>query len=127
MFEIVVAVLLVLITVLYFAFSSKASKAKEPEVTNNTSQNKAETIKNVVEEKNEKIVDNKSILINSFREGKDLRHPFCTKDGKYIFFHDDKRIYLGLINNLVEKNPKFLTKTIEQDLIADASFSEDKK
>jgi len=73
------------------------------------------------------ISDNKNYILNSFREGKEMRNPFVSKDGKTILFHDEKRVCLCYLTNLEEKNPKFISKTVEQDTISDASYSEDKK
>jgi hypothetical protein len=75
----------------------------------------------------DKFVDAKSIMINSFKEGKILNQPYITGDGKTMLFHDSKRIFLCNLNSFTEKNPKFLSKTIEQDVICDASYSSDKK
>ena len=74
-----------------------------------------------------KLVDTKEYLLNSFREAKDLMNPFISRDGKTILFHDDRKIFLGFLNNFEEKNPKFLSKSVDHDVISDASYSEDKK
>lgn len=153
--ELIAAFVLIALTVIYFLTRSKRSE-KEEKISNknkhksNTtnkvqekvqetpSQSNTKSTSTVPKEENKKstrislsdpskIVDPKSILLNSFREGKELRNPFTSIDGKIILFHDDKHIYLSFLNNFVEKNPKFLSKTVEQDVITDASFSEDKK
>lgn len=153
MIELIAAFLLIALTVIYFLTRSKRSEKEEKKSNKNKHKS---NIPNKVQEKVQetpsqsntkstssnpkemmstrttlsdasKIVDPKSILLNSFREGKELRNPFTSIDGKIILFHDDKHVYLSFLNNFVEKNPKFLSKTVEQDVITDASFSEDKK
>ena len=157
MIEFIAAFILILLTVLYFLTRNKKVKGekedggkksnKNKSKTNtpssssstNTSKTTASSLKTApsaleVEKKESlividktKIVEAKSLIINSFREGKDLRNPFASIDGKTILFHDDKHIYLSFLNNFTDKTPKFLSKTVEQDVITDASFSEDKK
>ncbi len=153
--ELIAAFVLIALTVIYFLTRSKRSEKEEKKSNKNKhksnttnkvqekvqetpSQSNTKSTSTVPKEENKKstrislsdpskIVDPKSILLNSFREGKELRNPFTSIDGKIILFHDDKHIYLSFLNNFVEKNPKFLSKTVEQDVITDASFSEDKK
>jgi hypothetical protein len=157
MMELIAALLLIALTVIYFLIRSKSKGGKEkdekkssknknksnfPVSSNGKVQEKSpqSIIKSTasIPAKNEnnnitlisdqsKIVEPKSILLNSFREGKELRNPFTSKDGKIILFHDDKHIYLSFLNSFVEKTPKFLSKTVEQDVITDASYSEDKR
>jgi hypothetical protein len=155
MIEFIAAFILILLTVLYFLTRNKKVKGekddkksnKNKSKTNtpssssstNTSKTTASNLKTApsapeVEKKESlividktKIVEAKSMIINSFREGKDLRNPFSSIDGKTILFHDDKHIYLSFLNNFTDKTPKFLSKTVEQDVITDASFSEDKR
>jgi hypothetical protein len=156
MIELIAAFLLIALTVIYFVTKSNSKKGNEKEdKKSNKNKNKSHTTNKVQEKVQEipsqskiksnscipndenkkntlisdpsKIVDPKSIVLNAFREGKELRNPFTSKDGKIILFHDDKHIYLSFLNNFVEKNPKFLSKTVEQDVITDASYSEDKK
>ncbi len=136
MLEYMIAVILILLTILLFLFFRKGEEAQTNTRTKKEEKNKSSTlVKNQpqLETKStstiprEKFVDPKSCLINSFREGKDVCHPFITRDGKTILYHDEKRIFLCNLNSFSEKNPKFLTKTVEQDVICDASYSQDKK
>lgn len=153
--ELIAAFVLIALTVIYFLTRSKRSEKEEKKSNKNkhksNTTNKVQETPSTPSQSNtkstpsnpkegtrtsrtslslsdpSKIVDPKSILLNSFREGKELRNPFTSIDGKIILFHDDKHIYLSFLNNFVEKNPKFFSKTVEQDVITDASFSEDKK
>jgi hypothetical protein len=140
MIEFIIACIIILLTAVYFI----STRGKQEEVVDNKKHQKAENKKstvniekttpnsNIPEAKeisidSSKIADNKSLLLNSFREGKEMINPYISKDGKTILFHDDKRISLCYLNNFEEKNPKFLSKTVEQDVISDAAYSEDKK
>jgi hypothetical protein len=148
--EFILAIVIIIATLIYFLYSRSGSsestiKPGKKNKANNTSTDKTlentgkinQTRQNtstiVKPEQNEKsldkslIVDKKSSQLNSFREGKEMRNPYVSKNGKIILFHDEKKISLCFLNDLEEKNPKFISKTVEQDVISDASFSEDKK
>ncbi len=130
MMEYLVAIVLIVLSLVVFRFFRGGSSPQSADKINTTSKKtpieKENTVKTAAVP-NEKIIDPKSFMINSFREGKDLIHPHITRDGKSILYHDEKRIFLCNLNSMREKNPKFLTKTVEQDVICDASYSQDKK
>ena len=129
MLEYVIALILILGTLLFFMTRAKKEETPKPKSHKQEKEvtKKPEIKKEEISVDKTKIADHKSFLINSFKEGKDLMDPFSTQDGKTILFHDDKKIMLGFLNNFEEKNPKFLTKSVEQDVICDASYSEEKK
>jgi hypothetical protein len=142
--EYIIALIFILFTILIYNFFKKDTNnyvsTSSKQITTNKIDNKSASklpevnkINNSNENSNpilnyqDKYVDAKSIMINSFKEGKILNQPYITGDGKTILFHDSKRIFLCNLNSFSEKNPKFLSKTIEQDVICDASYSSDKK
>ena len=135
MIEYLTAVVLIIVSLLIYRLFKSNGQEKDikknipkKNVSESTlHKNKLTPEEKFVEIPKEKYVDAKSLLINSFREGKDLQHPHISKDGKSILFHDEKRIFLCLLNSFHEKNPKIYSKTVEQDVICDASYSEEKK
>lgn len=130
--EYLIAIIIVSLTVIYFLFLRKKEepkpKCKKENKTKETpAPVKKEEEKKTIDIDTSKIVDNKALLISSFREGKDMRNPLITHDGKTILFHDDKKISLCFLTNLEEKTQKFISKNVEQDVISDASYSEEKR
>jgi hypothetical protein len=137
--EYIIAGVLILFTLLIYKFFRKEPNTQESNLNTDKSNKKinSKPLQNDANKSGtsalshldyqDKIVDGKSIMINSFKEGKILNQPSITGDGKTILFHDSKRIFLCNITSFSEKNPKFLSKTIEQDVICDASYSSEKK
>ncbi len=136
MIEYIIAFAIILITFIYFTFSrsststtdntAKNNSKKDTKSKNNAKNNDKNTT-NDTSKTQTKSVDNKSYILNHFREGKVMQNPYVSSNGKTILFHDDKRICLCYLDSILQKNPKFYTKTVEQDVISDASYSEDKK
>lgn len=136
MLEYIIAFIIILITLVYFLLPQKEethkSKRAKSEAKKETKEKEIVKTTPKVEVKEisldkSKIADNKSYLLNTFREGKEMRHPYISKDGKTILIHDEKRLSLCFLNNFEEKNPKFISKNVESDVISDAAYSEDKK
>jgi WD40 repeat protein len=75
----------------------------------------------------EKLFNSKEFIINSFKEVKDLKNAYVIDGGKAILISDEKRILLAYLTSFNEKNPKFISKSVEQDVIADVAYSETKK
>jgi len=69
---------------------------------------------------------NKDHLVNHFREVKNLSNVYIySSSGKVTFlFSDEKRILLGYLTNLNDKNIKFISKSLDQDVVCDLAFSE---
>lgn len=133
--EYIIAFILIIFVTLYLLFRNKntsdapqsTSKQTKKEETKKEETKKVDNITKTedIKEVNPKVVNNKDYLIQSLREGKELRNPKVSTDGKVIAFHDDKRIIICLLNNFLEKNPKFISKSVEQDVICDVAFSEE--
>jgi WD40 repeat protein len=125
-------VLIILVTIFIILINynnSDKTSAKPPtkptikeENINNDKKDKADENKKL---NDPRVVNNKEFLIQSFREGKELKNPKISQDGKAISFHDEKRVILCLLNNFSDKNPKFISKSVEQDVVCDVAFSED--
>lgn len=150
--EFIIALVIIVLTLLYFLFfkgekKQETSKPKKVEQKPQIKQEKKEQtvvrpkevivekvqesvqhVPKIIEEDNsDKNVNLKEHMKYSFREVKDLRNPYISPNGKTILFSDEKRILIGFINNFNEKNIKFTSKSIEQDVITDISYSEEKK
>ena len=131
--EFLIAVILIILVTIFIIFinynNSDKTSAKSPtkptikeDITQTDKKDKTDEIKKI---NNPKVVNNKEYLIQSFREGKELKNPKISQDGKAISFHDEKRVILCLLNNFGDKNPKFISKSVEQDVVCDVAFSED--
>jgi hypothetical protein len=142
MLEYIIAFIIILLTLIYFTTrKTEETVDKSPILLKNKklkaeleAKNAKATIeksknppKEVITIDKSKLVDLKTHTINQFREAKDLINPYITSDGKTILFHDDKKVFLGCLNTPDEKNPKFMSKSVESDTISDASYSEDQK
>jgi hypothetical protein len=130
--EIIIAILLIATTVIFFIMR-KGSKVEDEPVQNKKIQHKPiETTQEKPKPKQEilenlQTCDNKESLLNSFREVKDMRNLRFLEDGKCFIFCDEKRIIIGQVVNFTEKNVKFISKSIEADTISDLVYSKSKK
>lgn len=120
MIEYVITFILIASAIIFFILKS----GSKPNITIEEKEEKKIEMTPMI--KKEEPTNNKESLLNSFKEVKELRNPKVYSNGKVLLFSDEKRIVFGYINNLKEKNPKFFSKSVEQDIISDISYSEDK-
>jgi WD40 repeat protein len=122
-------VLIILVTLFLILRNQKQTETPSKTFTKTTKKQevkKEETVSKTQDiRENSKVVNSKDYLINSFREGKELRNPKISTDGKVIAFHDDKRIILCMLKNFHDKNQRFISKSVEQDVVCDIAFSEE--
>jgi hypothetical protein len=123
--EIIIALILIVLTALFFIFRKES---KDNIVQETPIKAKEVEMKNVVEEKpNFKIYNPKESLLNSFRKDRDLKNGYIYENGKYFLFYNEKSIFFGIFNNLVEKDPRIMSKNADHDVICDAWYSVEKK
>lgn len=133
--EYIIPIVIIVITIVFFMTkkNEKPTKSKSKSKTPIPKENKTPNLTKPVpepeqdEESKDRIVNNKDILLNSFREVKELKNPFISKDGKTLLFSDEKRVLVGFISSFIDKNIKFLSKTIESDVVSDLAYSDEKK
>lgn len=128
--EYLIAFVLIILVTLFLILKNQKHTEIPPKTstktTNKQEEKKEEKVnKSLDTRENVKVVNKKDFLINSFREGKELRNPKISTDGKVIAFHDDKRIILCMLKNFYDKNQRFISKSVEQDVVCDIAFSEE--
>jgi hypothetical protein len=129
--EILIAIILLAITLIFFILRTNSKEADAPIAKNNSKKKEKITDETPIAPK-EKIEtpiasDNKEILLNSFRELKEMKNLRFIDDGKTFLFSDEKRIIIAKVENFVNKNIKFISKSIEIDTISDLVYSKIKK
>jgi hypothetical protein len=133
--EYLIAIVIIICTLIFFVLMSRKKEVEHKYPKSSKTIKEEDRVKHTTEKletpsvniDNSKIANLKDHLINSFREGKELKNPKSSTDGKTILFHDDKRVFLCFLKNFSEKNPKILSKSVEQDVISDAALAEDTK
>jgi hypothetical protein len=130
--EILIAILLIAMTVIFLIMKKGSKLEDEPIQDKKIQQKEKEARQEKQKSKEEKIenvqpTDNKESLLNTFREVKDMRNLRFLEDGKTFIFCDEKRIVIGQVTDFAEKNVKFISKTIEADTISDLVYSKTRK
>jgi hypothetical protein len=131
MMEVIIGIVIIVISIFFLVYKATGTTKPEPRIR--TQEVKESVPENVVkqepilEDSNDKIVNFKDYLVNSFRKDRELRNVLIYEGGRYILQYNDKGIYFGILTNLLEKDPKFMSKNVEQDVVADTSYSVDKK
>ena len=131
--EIIIAVLLIAITVIFYLSRKELSisdSKKSGLEKQKTTKDKSKTSNNLPQNKQEKKEidegDKKICLVNSFRDMKDMKNLRFIDD-QTIAFSDDKRLVIGNFPNFADKNFTFYSKTLDADTIADMVFSKENK
>lgn len=127
-------ILILILPLLYFILNRKAEEK--------TDEKKKKLDAKKVKEESEKEVKqvpsstNKSLpilnkakesIVNSFKETKDIISVDFSSNGQIILFHDEKRFYLVLNSNLLEKKLNIISKSIEYDTISSCSYANEAK
>ena len=141
--DIFLLIILVLVPIVYFLFfksSTKSAEIKDKKKNKNHTNKKTEveeknnsTIETTENNKNnlntinnttEKPISNKNLILNSFKESKEISNITFSNCGKAVLFNDDKKFYLLLNSKYTEKSLSNLySKSIENDVISDVAFS----
>jgi len=127
-------ILIILLPLLYFLLNRKSEEKSSKNKKNNKSEekNKKETSEKETPQVKQTTSSNKSLptinkaresIVNSFKETKDVISVDYSNNGQIILFHDEKRFYLVLNANLLEKKLQILSKSVEYDTISSCSYA----
>lgn len=140
MLGLVVTGLIICLSMIFFLLRSssqnKTNKEKREKESDSTirkeekEEKPVENHENEEEEEEEKEISKKDIsqyLLNSIKEGKNMKKCYFYNKGHCIIFCDEKRLCLCLIKQFNNSSHKIYSKNIDKDTIVDICFSPEKK
>lgn len=127
-------ILILILPLLYFIFNRKTEEKiveKKKKLDEKKVKEESEKeVKQVPSSTNKSLPilnKTKENIVNSFKETKDVISVDFSSNGQIILFHDEKRFYLVLNSNLLEKKLNILSKSIEYDTISSCSYANEAK
>lgn len=131
--------LLILVTsvIFYLTSSSKGSSKSSNESRQNQTKTQSENKDDkhnqngdkpdLIQNSSSNTLNSKDVFLKSFKDIKDLKDLYFSYDGNYILFHNDKKFSICFLNDLVENNLKFYSKSTEYDFISHVSYADQVK
>jgi WD40 repeat protein len=132
MIDIIIYALIFVVSIYVLFFYEKKENKSDKETKKITKPQPTETKVNEEQENMEKQIKiikdlNTKAIVNHFRETARLKNFFFSHDGQYLTFHDDKKFCLVYLKNLLDRNIRIYSKSVDTDVIAHVSYSEQTK